>query len=199
MIRNTFLEMKSGSPRHKSARRALSEGAKICGRSESWTTTYFQVTEEEVIENLNYVAAFRVGQQGCIVVFETEKDAKESQKHFKGHKYAVQGVKNVQRLLEMTKEEVKQLPGRDKEEVKIFVGKLNLTTNSKTLRNYFQKFGTVRDCAIIKKDNGSSSAGFGYCVFASPASFRACLQRNKHIIDDTVISVRPYKPRTLRN
>jgi hypothetical protein len=73
-------------------------------------------------------------------------------------------------------------------ERKIFVGGLNPSTTSQTLREYFSTFGEVMDAKVIRE--GEKSKGFGFVQFKDciPA---AVLEASAHIIDQRRCGVGP--------
>ncbi len=204
MIRNTFIDVPV--PRSASRRRVFSADAvSTLDRDvkKAWRTAYFRVRNEagamKLLEQLPpYESAFFLGNRkpGLVVVFASAADAAES----RGIQYAVDGEDNVRKLLKdgvVQMANCAKLENRrgEKSGHKIFVGKLKSYTNKRTLRNYFKKsFGLVSDCGIVTRPDGSS-AGFGYCTFASEASAQACLNEPNHLVDGSYLAVRPYKSR----
>lgn len=44
---------------------------------------------------------------------------------------------------------------------KVFVGNLNLNTSEDDLRKYFENFGEIEDCVIMRCRESGRSRGFG--------------------------------------
>jgi hypothetical protein len=187
-----------------SNRRSRSLDDKLSQSSiERGTTVFFSAHDEqaamEIVKRLpSYESAFFVSSGCCIVIFATVADAVNSH----GRRFALDGECRVLRLLQLMGEQAVRLPSCSKtekrrgeiSEVKVFVGNLKSTTRSQTLRSYFQRFGAVADCGVVRKPDGSS-AGFGYCSFENAASVQICLARAKHVLEGFTIAVRPYKCR----
>ena len=55
---------------------------------------------------------------------------------------------------------------------KLFVGGLNFSTTDSGLRNYFEQFGEVVDCFIMKFKDTKKSRGFGGYLTVSKCQFR---------------------------
>jgi RNA recognition motif-containing protein len=48
---------------------------------------------------------------------------------------------------------------------KIFVGAIESSVTSEELREYFQKYGNVKECVVLKNMNTNQSRGFGFVTF----------------------------------
>ena len=66
---------------------------------------------------------------------------------------------------------------------KIFVGGLSRETTTSGLREYFERFGDISDCVVMKDRATGLPRGFGFVTYASQIiADRVVLHR--HIIDE---------------
>lgn len=79
---------------------------------------------------------------------------------------------------------------------KMFVGGLSWETDEGKLRDYFKKFGEVRDCMIKRDQDTKRSRGFGFILFADPSSVEQVLQCQEHNLDGRNID--PKRAKALR-
>ena len=80
---------------------------------------------------------------------------------------------------------------------KLFVGGLNRSTEDETVKSYFEKYGELTDCIVIK-DQSKNSRGFGYVTFADYRCTFQVLQdkkENGHTIDEKAVEVKRAIPR----
>lgn len=70
-----------------------------------------------------------------------------------------------------------------KQNCKLFLGGLHLETTEEDLREFFQEFGDIVDC-VVMRDGGSTrrSRGFGFVTFAEPSSVDKALDSKPHVI-----------------
>eukprot|EP00924_Labyrinthula_sp_SR-Ha-C_P005329 snap_masked-scaffold_1-processed-gene-28.23-mRNA-1 protein AED:0.12 eAED:0.12 QI:0/-1/0/1/-1/1/1/0/362 len=62
---------------------------------------------------------------------------------------------------------------------KVFVGGLLYATGHESLRIFFESFGPVKSAEVIYNRDTKKSRGFGFVVFQSPDSVRACLDQQR--------------------
>lgn len=74
---------------------------------------------------------------------------------------------------------------------KVFVGGLKPTTDCVVLRQYFSRFGAVKDCGIVRDYNGISRR-FGYCEFWHDKATQRLLTLEAHKIDGEDVGIRAY-------
>jgi hypothetical protein len=74
---------------------------------------------------------------------------------------------------------------------KVFFGGLKPTTDSVVLRQYFSRFGPVKDCGIVRDYNGISRR-FGYCEFWHAKAAQRLLTLDTHKIDGEDVGIRAY-------
>lgn len=74
---------------------------------------------------------------------------------------------------------------------KLFVGGLSARIDDRTMRTYFQKFGDLTDC-VVMKDGQGKSRGFGFVQYAKKESAMRCFQSNgSHFLDGRSMEVKP--------
>lgn len=69
-----------------------------------------------------------------------------------------------------------------KEHCKVFVGGLNHTTDEDMLREYFEPFGRVIECTVMRDVQTKISRCFGFVTF-SDSSVIEKITRQVHILD----------------
>ncbi|KZT51400.1 RNA-binding domain-containing protein [Calocera cornea HHB12733] len=67
----------------------------------------------------------------------------------------------------------------------MFVGGLNWDTTDESLRRYFEQFGEVDACTIMR-DAGGRSRGFAFLTFRDPAAVNAVMVREHHLDGKTI-------------
>lgn len=67
---------------------------------------------------------------------------------------------------------------------RLFVGRLNLSTDEATMRHYFERFGALADCIVMRFPDSLRSRGFGFVTFVHPESLEQCLSVSSHWLDD---------------
>ncbi len=83
---------------------------------------------------------------------------------------------------------------------KLFVGGLSWDTTEDTLREAFEKFGTVVSAVIIKDKFTDKSKGFGFVEMASQDEANAAIQQlNGSTFDGRSITVNEARPMTPRD
>jgi len=73
---------------------------------------------------------------------------------------------------------------------KVFVGGLSPHSTADTLREHFEKFGVISDCAVITEPGTRKSRGFGFVEFAD--GIPAGLLDQEHIVGQRRCGVRCY-------
>jgi len=86
----------------------------------------------------------------------------------------------------------------DDEKGKLFVGGLSWETSQDNLSRYFQRYGEVIDCVVMKNAESGRSRGFGFVTFADPTNVALVLQNGPHTLDGRTIDPKPCNPRTLQ-
>lgn len=78
---------------------------------------------------------------------------------------------------------------------KMFIGGLSGTTTPDNLKTYFEKFGAVTECMIMKDAITKRSRGFGFITYSDPNSVEKVLEVEKHILDEKAIDPKRAFPR----
>ncbi|ERE67280.1 putative RNA-binding protein Musashi-like protein [Cricetulus griseus] len=64
-----------------------------------------------------------------------------------------------------------------------------------SLRDYFSKFGEIRECMVMRDPTTKRSRGFGFVTFADPASVDKVLGQPHHELDSKTIDPKVAFPR----
>ncbi|UJR10025.1 hypothetical protein I4U23_014248 [Adineta vaga] len=79
---------------------------------------------------------------------------------------------------------------RDDDPCKLFVGGLTRSTTTEHLRQYFEQFGELTDCIVIKNSATKLSRCFGFVQFTTPQIADHVVESRPHIIDGKEIDVK---------
>uniref|UniRef100_A0A8C5DMV8 RNA-binding protein Musashi homolog 1-like n=1 Tax=Gouania willdenowi TaxID=441366 RepID=A0A8C5DMV8_GOUWI len=66
---------------------------------------------------------------------------------------------------------------------KMFIGGLSWQTTQEGLREYFCKFGEVKECMVMRDPVTKRSRGFGFVTYADQAGVESVLAQNRHELD----------------
>ncbi|XP_033953668.1 RNA-binding protein Musashi homolog 2-like isoform X2 [Pseudochaenichthys georgianus] len=78
---------------------------------------------------------------------------------------------------------------------KMFIGGLSWQTSPDSLREYFCKFGEIRECMVMRDPTTKRSRGFGFITFADAASVDKVLALTHHELDSKMIDPKVAFPR----
>lgn len=78
---------------------------------------------------------------------------------------------------------------------KMFIGGLSPTTTSEGLRDYFQKYGELKEYMIMRDPNTKRSRGFGFVTFIDPLCVEKVLETAPHVLDFKKIDPKLAVPR----
>ncbi|XP_032362751.1 RNA-binding protein Musashi homolog 2 isoform X2 [Etheostoma spectabile] len=78
---------------------------------------------------------------------------------------------------------------------KMFIGGLSWQTSPDSLRDYFSKFGEIRECMVMRDPTTKRSRGFGFITFADAASVDKVLAHSHHELDSKMIDPKVAFPR----
>ena len=82
---------------------------------------------------------------------------------------------------------------------KLFVGGLKRDTPDETLKEYFESYGELSDCVVIRDNTTKVSRGFGYVTFSNKDSVIDVLkdkqEKGPHTIDGKEVEVKRAIPR----
>uniref|UniRef100_A0A673BY75 Musashi RNA-binding protein 2b n=1 Tax=Sphaeramia orbicularis TaxID=375764 RepID=A0A673BY75_9TELE len=70
---------------------------------------------------------------------------------------------------------------------KMFVGGLSWQTSPDNLRDYFNKFGEIRECMVMRDPTTKRSRGFGFITFTESSSVDKVLAHPHHELDSKTV------------
>nr|XP_016849869.1 PREDICTED: heterogeneous nuclear ribonucleoproteins A2/B1 isoform X3 [Anolis carolinensis] len=77
---------------------------------------------------------------------------------------------------------------REKEQFrKLFIGGLSFETTEESLRNYYEQWGKLTDCVVMRDPASKRSRGFGFVTFSSMAEVDSAMAARPHSIDGRVV------------
>mmetsp|Transcript_38542 Transcript_38542/g.151986 ORF Transcript_38542/g.151986 Transcript_38542/m.151986 type:complete len:146 (-) Transcript_38542:4773-5210(-) len=76
----------------------------------------------------------------------------------------------------------------DSKQGKVFIGGLSWETNEDSLKDYFEKFGKLIDCVIMRDRQTGKPRGFGFVTFAEEADAKAAVQE-RHELDGREVGI----------
>ncbi|NP_001192271.1 heterogeneous nuclear ribonucleoproteins A2/B1 isoform 1 [Xenopus tropicalis] len=77
---------------------------------------------------------------------------------------------------------------REKEQFrKLFIGGLSFETTEDSLRNYYEQWGKLTDCVVMRDPASKRSRGFGFVTFSSMDEVDASMAARPHTIDGRVV------------
>uniref|UniRef100_A0A667YPP3 Musashi RNA-binding protein 2a n=1 Tax=Myripristis murdjan TaxID=586833 RepID=A0A667YPP3_9TELE len=74
-------------------------------------------------------------------------------------------------------------------------GSLNDSQHDPGLRDYFSKFGEIRECMVMRDPTTKRSRGFGFVTFTDAASVDKVLAQQHHELDSKTIDPKVAFPR----
>ncbi|CAB1348063.1 unnamed protein product [Coregonus sp. 'balchen'] len=78
---------------------------------------------------------------------------------------------------------------------KMFIGGLSWQTSPDSLRDYFTKFGEIRECMVMRDPTTKRSRGFGFVTYIDAASVDNVLAQPHHELDSKTIDPKVAFPR----
>uniref|UniRef100_A0A667YIN9 Musashi RNA binding protein 1 n=1 Tax=Myripristis murdjan TaxID=586833 RepID=A0A667YIN9_9TELE len=78
---------------------------------------------------------------------------------------------------------------------KMFIGGLSWQTTQEGLKEYFCKFGEVKECMVMRDPVTKRSRGFGFVTYAEQAGVDKVLAQNRHELDSKTIDPKVAFPR----
>ncbi|KAM4689288.1 heterogeneous nuclear ribonucleoproteins A2/B1 isoform 2-T3 [Discoglossus pictus] len=77
---------------------------------------------------------------------------------------------------------------REKEQYrKLFIGGLSFETTEESLRKYYEQWGKLTDCVVMRDPASKRSRGFGFVTFSSMNEVDAAMSARPHSIDGRVV------------
>ncbi|KTW31161.1 uncharacterized protein T551_01234 [Pneumocystis jirovecii RU7] len=77
---------------------------------------------------------------------------------------------------------------------KMFIGGLNWETTDESLRAYFEQFGEVTECNVMRDSSTGRSRGFGFLTFKDPKCVNTVMVK-EHYLDGKIIDPKRAIPR----
>ncbi|EMR10812.1 hypothetical protein PNEG_00959 [Pneumocystis murina B123] len=81
-----------------------------------------------------------------------------------------------------------------REDGKMFIGGLNWETTDESLRAYFEQFGEVTECSVMRDSSTFRSRGFGFLTFKDPKCVNTVMVK-EHYLDGKIIDPKRAIPR----
>ncbi|XP_022104624.1 RNA-binding protein Musashi homolog 2-like isoform X12 [Acanthaster planci] len=78
---------------------------------------------------------------------------------------------------------------------KMFIGGLSWQTETDSLREYFRKYGEIKECVIMRDPNSKKSRGFGFVTFGDPKCVEKVLKTERHEVDSKKIDPKVAFPK----
>ncbi|XP_070819524.1 heterogeneous nuclear ribonucleoprotein A0-like [Chaetodon trifascialis] len=66
---------------------------------------------------------------------------------------------------------------------KLFVGGLNVETKEDGVRKYFEQYGTLDDCVVVRNQQFNRSRCFGFITYSTPEEADAAMAANPHVVE----------------
>lgn len=77
---------------------------------------------------------------------------------------------------------------REKEQFrKLFIGGLSFETTEESLRKYYEQWGKLTDCVVMRDPQSKRSRGFGFVTFSSMGEVDEAMAARPHTIDGRVV------------
>uniref|UniRef100_A0A3P8W3C8 RRM domain-containing protein n=1 Tax=Cynoglossus semilaevis TaxID=244447 RepID=A0A3P8W3C8_CYNSE len=73
---------------------------------------------------------------------------------------------------------------------KLFVGGLNVDTDSNGLRKHFEQYGTLTDCIVIVNKHLQRSRCFGFVTYSTPEEADTAMKARPHTIDGNAVELK---------
>ena len=70
---------------------------------------------------------------------------------------------------------------------KLFIGGLNFETTDDSLREHFEKWGTLTDCVVMRDPQTKCSRGFGFVTYSYVEEVDAVMCAGPHKVDGQVV------------
>jgi len=73
---------------------------------------------------------------------------------------------------------------------KLFVGGLNVDTDSDGLRKHFEQYGTLTDCVVVVNKQLQRSRCFGFVTYSTPEEADCAMGARPHTVDGNTVEVK---------
>ena len=92
--------------------------------------------------------------------------------------------------------DVNRIPAKMSEQFrKLFIGGLSYDTTEDSLRGYFEKWGNIVDCVVMRDGNTKRSRGFGFVTYDSVDALNEAQANRPHVIDNKEVESKRATPR----
>ena len=78
---------------------------------------------------------------------------------------------------------------------KVFVGGLNYSTTDEGMKEYFERFGEIKDCVVMKFRDTKRSRGFGFVTFSEASIVDDVQNARPHTIDGSKVETKRATPK----
>jgi len=78
---------------------------------------------------------------------------------------------------------------------KLFIGGLSYDTTEDSLREYFEKWGNIVDCVVMRDQNTKRSRGFGFVTYDTQEALNESQSNRPHVIDNKEVEAKRATPR----
>ncbi|BFZ06484.1 hypothetical protein BsWGS_09523 [Bradybaena similaris] len=78
---------------------------------------------------------------------------------------------------------------------KLFVGGLNYETDEKSLKSYFEQWGEIVDCVVLRDQDTNSSRGFGFITYKDSSMIDEAQKNRPHRIDNREVETKRAMPK----
>uniref|UniRef100_A0A7E4V7U2 Heterogeneous nuclear ribonucleoprotein A1 n=1 Tax=Panagrellus redivivus TaxID=6233 RepID=A0A7E4V7U2_PANRE len=100
----------------------------------------------------------------------------------------------------MVKEEVSDQSSngnskQDEQYRKLFIGGLSMQTTDETLKSFYEQYGTVSDCVVMKDPHTRRSRGFGFVTYKNTTDVDAAMKSRPHVVDGKTVDPKRAVPR----
>ncbi|XP_053499000.1 heterogeneous nuclear ribonucleoprotein A1 [Ictalurus furcatus] len=70
---------------------------------------------------------------------------------------------------------------------KLFIGGLSFETTDDSLRSYFEQWGALTDCVVMRDPNSKRSRGFGFVTYSNVDEVDAAMKARPHKVDGRLV------------
>ncbi|KAK3547504.1 hypothetical protein QTP86_021483 [Hemibagrus guttatus] len=81
----------------------------------------------------------------------------------------------------------KEQPREPEQLRKLFIGGLSFETTDDSLRSYFEQWGTLTDCVVMRDPNSKRSRGFGFVTYSCVEEVDAAMKERPHKVDGRLV------------
>ncbi|KAF4078580.1 hypothetical protein AMELA_G00200640 [Ameiurus melas] len=82
---------------------------------------------------------------------------------------------------------MKEHPREPEQLRKLFIGGLSFETTDDSLRSYFEQWGALTDCVVMRDPNSKRSRGFGFVTYSCVEEVDAAMKARPHKVDGRLV------------